>query len=305
MPNPLVSVCMITYNHEGYIEKAIEGVLMQEVDFEIEFIIADDSSLDQTSQIVKKFIENHPNGNWIKYIRHPENKGMIHNFVWVLKRCKGKYIALCEGDDYWLNSKKLCEQVVFLERNPKFVLSFHDCRIINDFGEIINENRIPSKFRKSLTSIEVLKYSYFIPTLSVLFRNIDIDINSLSLFLKVKNGDMFLFSYLSKFGRVHYHSNIKDCFYRINSVGSWSIQLNSEKRLQIANTFKVISNLFSGFKKIVVLRRVADEYYELGKMKNIISFIDCKEYFIISLEISLKCFYFKLIFLNICKLLKY
>ena len=73
MNKPLVSVCMITFNHEKYIAEAIEGVLMQDVDFEFELIIADDCSTDRTGEIVKTFIETHPRGNWIKYTLHKEN----------------------------------------------------------------------------------------------------------------------------------------------------------------------------------------------------------------------------------------
>ena len=88
---------------------------MQETDFEIELIIANDCSPDKTNDIVKEIINSDPRNFTIKYTRHEKNKGMIPNFLWALNQAKGKYIALCEGDDYWTDSKKLQKQVDLLE----------------------------------------------------------------------------------------------------------------------------------------------------------------------------------------------
>ena len=122
MNKPIVSVVMITYNHEKYIQQAVEGVLMQQTDFPIELIIADDASPDQTEKIVTTIKKKHPNGNWIKYTRHLQNKGMTENFMWALGQAQGKYIALCEGDDYWTDPYKLQKQVDFLEANEEYGL---------------------------------------------------------------------------------------------------------------------------------------------------------------------------------------
>ena len=117
-----ISVCMITYGHEQYIRQAIDGVLMQECDYEIELIIADDKSPDDTKKVVAEIVNNHPNGNWIKYTKHKENKGVVENFIWALNQCTGKYIALCEGDDYWTDPLKLQKQVDFMEANEEYGL---------------------------------------------------------------------------------------------------------------------------------------------------------------------------------------
>lgn len=119
---PLVSVVMITYGHEHYIAEAIHGVLMQETDFEMELIIANDKSPDNTDGVVRKIISEHAKGNIIKYTSHKENLGMIKNFNWTLNQAKGKYIAICEGDDYWTDPLKLQKQVDFLEANPTYGL---------------------------------------------------------------------------------------------------------------------------------------------------------------------------------------
>lgn len=98
---------------------------MQEVDFEVELIIADDASTDRTGEIVQSFIDSHPRGFWIKYTRYSVNKGMMGDFIWAMNQCKGEYIALCEGDDFWTELMKLKKQVDFLAKNQDFSLVSH------------------------------------------------------------------------------------------------------------------------------------------------------------------------------------
>lgn len=118
----MVSVDMITYLHAAYISEAIEGVLMQETNFEFELIIADDCSPDNTEAVVRVIINNHPKGHLIKYFRHENNVGMNANASFAINQCTGKYIAICEGDDYWTDPLKLQKQVDFLEAKPTYGL---------------------------------------------------------------------------------------------------------------------------------------------------------------------------------------
>ena len=134
MHNPLVSVCMITYNHEKYIRDAIEGVLIQKTNFPIELIIGEDCSTDNTRKIVKEYEAKYPE---IIIAQYPEiNRGMMNNFATVLQSVRGKYIALCEGDDYWIDPYKLQKQVDFLEENPDYGLVHADCHFYyEDMGK--------------------------------------------------------------------------------------------------------------------------------------------------------------------------
>lgn len=116
---PLVSICMITYNHESYIKQALNSVLMQKCDFLYEIIIGEDCSKDETLKICQEFSNRHPQ---IKLLPTSTNLGMIPNFVRTLKACKGKYIAILEGDDYWCDPLKLKKQVDFLEANAEYGL---------------------------------------------------------------------------------------------------------------------------------------------------------------------------------------
>ncbi|HLP36098.1 glycosyltransferase family 2 protein [Lacibacter sp.] len=167
MSVPMVSVAMITYNQEKYIKESILGVLNQRADFEIELIIADDRSPDATEEVVKEIIANHPNGHWIKYSRHAENKGMMDNFIWALDTCSGKYTAVCEGDDYWIDPLKLQKQVKALEQHAAYSFCFH---------QGIRLNEVESKYDvyplTDLTSFDPVSFFRMItiPMASVVFR---------------------------------------------------------------------------------------------------------------------------------------
>lgn len=115
---PLVSVCMITYNHEAYIAEAIEGVLMQQTDFPIELVIGEDCSTDGTREICLIYEQRFPDK--IRVLPRARNLGIVPNYVNTLKNCNGQFIALCEGDDYWINPQKLQYQVNFLLENPTY-----------------------------------------------------------------------------------------------------------------------------------------------------------------------------------------
>ena len=177
--SPKVSVVSITYGHQEFILETIKGVLMQQYKGEIEFIIANDNSPDDTHSIVTNFLTTNPipTGFQVKYTKHENNLGMMPNFMWALQQATGNYIALCEGDDYWTDTLKLQKQVDFLEENEDVSLCFHNCNVLfddkdniasnNNRGlEVITENRV-------YESLEILK-KWLIPTASVIFRSKDL-----------------------------------------------------------------------------------------------------------------------------------
>lgn len=124
MSEPLLSVCLITYNHANYIREAIDGVLMQQVNFSWEFIIADDFSTDGTREIVLNYKEKY--SEFIKLILQEKNVGASQNWFDLLNASSSKYIAYLEGDDYWTDPYKLQKQVDFLESNEDYGLVWTD-----------------------------------------------------------------------------------------------------------------------------------------------------------------------------------
>lgn len=207
---PMVSVVMITYNHEAFIAEAIEGVLMQDADFPIEFIIADDCSPDRTNEIVQNYINKHPNGKWITYTRHPNNKGMMPNFIWALEQAKGKYIALCEGDDYWTDPLKLQKQVGLLEK---------DNGVLCHSGAVNSMGRTISKSKEDEDTIQKLIMGNYIITGSVIFNKEILD--HFNWFKKdYPFGDWPLWLTASCFGKILFIEDITTV-YRINNSGIW------------------------------------------------------------------------------------
>lgn len=119
---PLVSVAMITYNHEDYIRDAIESVLKQETDFPFELVVGEDCSTDDTRRILLEYQRQHP--EQLRVVTSERNVGLVKNLYRTEKACEGKYIAYCEGDDYWQRTDKLQKQVDYLEAHPECVMLY-------------------------------------------------------------------------------------------------------------------------------------------------------------------------------------
>ena len=114
---------MVTYNHEKFIRQAIDSVLFQQVDFAYEIFIGDDVSTDLTRKILLEYQNKHPDN--IKLIFRDKNLGCQENLLDVVKACKGEYVALLDGDDYWTSPLKLAKVVKFLDENAECPMCFH------------------------------------------------------------------------------------------------------------------------------------------------------------------------------------
>lgn len=218
----MVSVVMITYGHEHFIEQAIQGVLMQQCNFNIELIIANDRSPDATHEVVKEIIAhtNLPHNITIDYTCHELNLGMMPNFIWALKKAKGKYIALCEGDDFWTEPTKLQQQVDFLEAHPDYIMCCHDRNVVDDKNNVLIYNQQTTKQDKD-TFVQ-----------SLVYRNATFDTMFYDYFVKAKNGDTFLIYKLHKLGKTHYFDFNGAC-YRESAAGVWS-QVGEQKRFDMS-----------------------------------------------------------------------
>lgn len=287
-----VSVWMVSYNHEGFIAKALEGVLMQQCNFLVELVIADDCSTDSTENVIKEYMENHPNGSWIKFTRHRENKGMMGNFLWTLNQCRGRYIALCEGDDYWTDPYKLQKQVDFLDKNPEYVLCFHPVRILEPDGSLVDDyiTKVPLQYK---TIHDLARYGNYIHTPSVVYRNV---LDSLpDEMLHTPIGDFFLYMLLARHGKIQQLNDVM-AVYRHQS-GSFSNLNNTIRGLKFMQTlylirsimdnqFKDVSNILSERIFIIFNGLLPDISYddiqrlrkENSKMLDMILLEQCKWY---------------------------
>lgn len=149
---PKVSVCTVTYNHEDFIADTIEGVLMQEVDFPVELVIGEDGSPDGTRAVIERYSAEYP--GFIQLNPAVGNVGANQNFRNTYLRCKGDYIAILDGDDFWTSPRKLRTQVDLLDANPNYAMCFHLADLRKD-GEILEERVLPKGERPFYTLADI------------------------------------------------------------------------------------------------------------------------------------------------------
>jgi|SRR5690554_587414 len=212
MKNPLVSILCITYNHEQFIGKCLESLVSQECDFDFEILIHDDASTDETQAVIKEFQQRYP--EVVKPIFQTENQwskqaGGI-NLRFNYPRAKGKYIALCEGDDFWIGTDKLQKQVAILEEHPECSLTTGAYRMIRDGKEdVVIRNRLKTEEQDGQGGFFVLEditNNFAIKTSTLVFRNLP---DLIDQFKRYKfTFDMHLFYLLLKEGRGYYSNDV-------------------------------------------------------------------------------------------------
>ncbi|MGA1977595.1 MAG: glycosyltransferase [Bacteroidales bacterium] len=229
----LLSVFMITYNQEKYIANAIESVLMQITDFDYEIVIGEDCSTDRTRDICIRYAQKHPGK--IKLLLSESNLRVMPNFIRTLLACTGKYIAMCDGDDYWTDPCKLQKQVDFLEANPDFSLCFHDVLLSKN-------NEVIGKYVQKQTDVFTtndLFDRHFIATCSIVFRN---NIYIPEWFAKIASGDRALLFLCSLKGKLKLINEVMGV-YRLHSGGISNQHFGVKKVYDTAYLF----NLFDEY----------------------------------------------------------
>ena len=163
-----MSICMMTYNHEDFIGKAIESVMMQNTNFNFELVIGEDFSTDKTRKICENYREIH--GNKIKLLESSRNIGMVPNFLRTINECESKYVALLEGDDYWINPLKLQIQFDALERDKSISFVAHEAFVFSRIDDLKKVNYFTSFKKNSYFSISDILSEWLFPTASIVFR---------------------------------------------------------------------------------------------------------------------------------------
>jgi glycosyltransferase involved in cell wall biosynthesis len=258
MQNSLVSICCTAYNHAKFISECLDGFLLQKTNFNFEVLIHDDASTDGTQDIIKAYQAKYP--NIIKPIFQTENqysKGVKPFIKYLFPASQGKYIAMCEGDDYWTDPLKLQKQVDFLEANAEFVVCCHNAKIIDENSDVIQEKKIPSLNVDKVYTQDDLKLGGFLLTLSLVFRNLNIFKNFPLPKQKILNGDTYLISLLGKHGKGYYMENIKPAVYRVHSGGIWSLKKNNT-----IFTTKSRITLYTGLKELHNKDSVLKGYFD-------------------------------------------
>ena len=236
---PLVTVSITTFNLEKYIRQTIESCLNQETDFEYNIVISDDGSTDSTTSIIESFINKYPNKiNLIK----SDHIGKMPNFIRSLKAANGKYIALCDGDDYWTDSLKLQKQVDFLEKNLDFSACYTNSLVLD---EVTGDQKIAkNRLWDVATTHELLDHNDFNPdgiamspghTSTFMFRNFLIDKYPEWMYGDIMT-DFPLYMIVSTFGKAKFLNEITSV-YRHHPQGistlNYSFEKNNKMRIHV------------------------------------------------------------------------
>lgn len=228
-----VSICIITYNQDKFIERAIDSALMQRCNFSCEIIISDDCSTDNTASIIARYAAQYPDR--IKAYYADKNIGMLRNWEKALKLCTGRYIALLEGDDFWNDPLKLQKQYDILEAKKDCVISFTNATIHYESGEN-GYPRYVDKTGEFYTTKDLLDYN-FIPTCSVLMRNHISAGFFHPAYFKSPFADWIIHLLNSRYGKIHFLNEFT-CTYQVHSMGVWG---GIKKEKQLLNKLKALA----------------------------------------------------------------
>lgn len=220
MNEMVVSINCITYNQEKYISEAIESILMQRTKFKFEILIHDDASTDKTAEIIRAFEKKYP--SIVKPIYQSENQYSKGVNVLMLNsiRAKGKYVAICEGDDYWTDPNKLQKQVDYLENHKECSMCVHAVNMVDNYKNDLFLSIRPSRVDKIFTAEEVIQGGGgLFGTNSIMYPSI-FEKNTPAFFETAPVGDYPLAIYLALKGTVYYIDEFMSA-YRVGSEGSW------------------------------------------------------------------------------------
>lgn len=219
IPEPMLSVRIVTYQHVNYIAECIDNVLCQQTNFPFEIVIGEDFSTDGTREIVFDYADRYPDK--IRVITADMNVGVKANGQRVRKACRGKYIALLEGDDYWCDPLKLQKQVDFLEANPAYSLCYHDFTMLDAISGKTSPSPISAGDRMDADIWTLQTCDIWIQTLTICHRNV---LNEMEPeHIHVLNGDNFWVSLLGGYGKGKWMGDvIKPGVYRQHPGGIWT-----------------------------------------------------------------------------------
>lgn len=302
-----LSVVVTAYNHEKYIAQCLDSIINQKTSFPFEIILGEDESSDGTREICKEYAKNYP--QIIKlFLRSRKDVIFINgkpsgrfNFLECLKECKGEYVALCEGDDFWIDEYKLQKQVDFLDQNQDFEACIANINIIDDNGVEVKDKLMPENRKTVYTHANMPIWA---PTLTRVFRNRDFS----KLYSEAPGFDTYMMVYQSRFGHVKLLNEIM-ATYRLHGNSIYSSESYLKKREQHIQSLLACFNVIEAYlmpkffglvlKKIIELKRLDKmlyrKYYKVLKNK----FIHIKSEIKLQQKISI---HLSLIMLKFCGL---
>ena len=258
-----VSVICTVYNHEKYLRQCLDGFVMQKTTFPFEVIVHDDASTDHSADIIREYEEKYP--QIIKPIYQKENqysKRVSIGREFLLPKVRGKYVASCEGDDFWTDAYKLQKQYDVMEAHPECHFCVHKVQCVDEAGDLVTRCYPSIEVRNGLLATEefmgIIGQQYAFQTSSY-FRRMEDYRNYLQNppeFVKVADvGDVPTMLYLGSLGYVYYIHEPMSC-YRMNSIGSWTLRQRGDSNRQRMHAMAMV-NMYDVFN-----RETQDRYKE-------------------------------------------
>lgn len=248
VPNPMVSCRVSTYQHAPYIRQCLDGILMQKTNFSFEIVIGEDESSDGTREICIEYANKYP--DVIRLFLHKrENNILVHGQpssffqgMYTIFHLRGKYQAICEGDDYWTDPHKIQKQVDFLEKNNDFSICFTDYLVYNEKSKKFNYPALKNLYKnKSVFSRNQLIFSNFIPTATVMFKTRQEVFSKLD--INFYPGDWFVHILNSEFGKIKFLP-FESTIYRKHDGGICSASNPIENNMKYLNSIKKFRKLY-------------------------------------------------------------
>ncbi|MFA6411099.1 MAG: glycosyltransferase [Syntrophales bacterium] len=258
---PLVSVLMLAYNHERYIAQAVEGALMQQVDFTYEIVIGEDCSTDGTRDLITGYGGKY--NDRIRLLLQKRNAGMQKNFADTYRACRGRYIALLDGDDFWTDPHKLQKQVDYLEKNPDYAICFHNMQVLYEDDQQMN--RLSNPNQQETTTLEDLARGNFIYTASCLFRKTFSELPRW--FDQCAVGDYPLHLLNARQGKIRFIDEVMGV-YRVHPGGTWEILSDSSRIEKWVATLEIIGYQFDKPINKIIRDKISLWHYKLAELLN-------------------------------------
>ncbi|MCU4176721.1 glycosyltransferase family 2 protein [Carboxylicivirga sp. N1Y90] len=267
---PLVSVVVPTYRHEKFIDECINSIISQKTNFSFEIIIGEDGSDDDTLAICKKYAEKHTNlirlfirdRNTSNYLEG--NKTLFRfNNAWCRESARGKYIAMCEGDDYWTDSLKLQKQADFLESNPDYTLCFHAADVFLQKEHRITKDTITKVPSESTSISHLIVRGNYIHTPTVMHRRENVVSPPPEFFYSIV-GDYFLNMLSAEKGLIKYLPETM-AIYRIHSGGVWSTKAEKSRMIEWIKLLIALLRYFSRQRNDKITKQIANKIKQQQK----------------------------------------
>jgi glycosyltransferase involved in cell wall biosynthesis len=286
--NPLVSICCISFNHEKFIKQCLEGFAIQQTNFDFEILIFDDASEDSTQKIIREFADENINVRLFLQSENQWSKGKYGLIDWLFPASKGKYIAICEGDDYWIDDTKLQKQVDILECDPSLSGCFCNSIYVDEKGIQIGQcERVP--IGMDIILFEDIAQRFMFHTPSLVFRNMDslqVELTRivesmvgdlpLTLLLLTKGNFKFLnqnmVAYRMNVGVSNDWNRVKAFEQKINVLEKISLELD------LTNNQKYALKVASGFLNLKIANHLASQQNGKGFISNYVDFISKRLY---------------------------